>query len=160
MVEIRSRQKHQYDAANRLVQVKNDSDVTIASLQGNRYPCGIMSGQQAALATPCFPKFNKVSGDRFMLRDQPLFQGALSASARNGLVGYVANRPTVVFRPTKVLPSACESVLALVVHLATAETYTSITKFRSSRFHRQLRFPIANQFRWHLLKLEMPFFRN
>jgi len=31
MVEIRSRQKYQYDAANRLVQVKNDSDVTIAS---------------------------------------------------------------------------------------------------------------------------------
>jgi len=31
MVEIGSRQKYQYDAANRLVQVKNDSDVTIAS---------------------------------------------------------------------------------------------------------------------------------
>jgi len=31
MVEIRSRQKYQYDAANRFVQVKNDSDVTIAS---------------------------------------------------------------------------------------------------------------------------------
>ena len=31
MVEIRSRQKYQYDAANRLVQLKNDSDVTIAS---------------------------------------------------------------------------------------------------------------------------------
>src|ERR1043165_4923327 len=89
-------------------QVKNESDVTIASLQGNRYSCGIMSGQQAALATPCLPTFNKVSGDRFMLRDQPLFQGALSASARNGLVGYVANRPTVVFLPTKVLPSAGE----------------------------------------------------
>ena len=128
--------------------------------RGNRYPCGIMSGQQAALATPCLPRFNKVSGGRFMLRDQPLFQGALSASARNVLVGYVANRPTVVFRPTKALPSACESVRALAVHLATAETYTSITKFRSSRFHRQFRFPIANQFRWHLYKLETPFFRN
>ena len=43
-----------------------------------------------------------------MLRDELLFQAALSASARNGLVGYVANRPTVVFLPTKVLPSACE----------------------------------------------------
>ena len=31
MVEIRSWQKYQYDAANRFVQVKNDSDVTIAS---------------------------------------------------------------------------------------------------------------------------------
>jgi len=128
--------------------------------KSNRYPCGTMSGQQAALATPCLPRFNKVSGGRFTLRDEPLFQGALSASARNVLVGYVANRPIVVFRPTKVLPSACESVLALAVHLATAETYTSMTKFRSSRFHRQLRFPIANQSRWLLLKLEMPFFRN
>src|SRR5215211_5529325 len=119
-----------------------------------------MSGQQAALATPCFPKFNKISGGRFMLRDQLLFQRASNASARNVLVGYVANRPTVVFRPTKVLPSACESVLALAVHLATAETYTSTRKFQSSRFHRQLQIRIANQFRWHLLKLEMPFFRN
>lgn len=28
MVEIRNRQKYQYDAANRLVQVKNDSSIT------------------------------------------------------------------------------------------------------------------------------------
>ena len=82
-----------------------------------------------------------------MLRDELSFREASSASARNVLVGYVVNRPTVVFRPTKVLPSACESVLALAVHLATGETYTSIPKFQSSRFHRQLRFPIANQFR-------------
>ena len=95
-----------------------------------------------------------------MLRDELSFREASNGSVRNGLVGYVANQLTVVFLPTKVLPSACESVLALAVHLATAETYTSITKFRSSRFHRQLRFPIANQFRWHLLKLEMPVFRN
>src|SRR6185369_10813320 len=68
-----------------------------------------------------------------MLRDELLFRVASSASARNVLVGYAANRPSVVFRPTKVLPSACESVLALAVHLATAETYTSIPKFQSSR---------------------------
>src|SRR6185369_5982266 len=119
-----------------------------------------MSGQQVALATLCLPRFNKINGGRFMLRDELLFQGALSASARNVLVGYAANRPTVVFLPTKVLPSACESVLALAVHLATAETYTSIPKFQSSRFHLQLRFPIANQFLWHLWKLETPFFRS
>jgi len=66
-----------------------------------------------------------------MLRDELSFREASSASARNVLVESVANRPTVVFRPTKVLPSACESVLALAVHLATAETYTSIPKFPS-----------------------------
>jgi len=85
-----------------------------------------------------------------MLRDELFFRVASSASASNVLVGYAANRPTVVFLRTKVLPSACESVLALAVHLATAETYTSIPKFQSSRFHRQLRFPMSNQFRWHL----------
>jgi len=138
MVEIRSRQKYQYDAANRLVQVKNDSSIThqinkvpaglgdhciSCSLdqagvtltlskshcqRGNRYPCGIMSGQQAALATLCLPRFNKINGDRFMLRDELLFREASNGSVRNGLVGYVANQLTVVFRPTKVLPSACE----------------------------------------------------
>jgi hypothetical protein len=65
-----------------------------------------------------------------MLRDELSFREASNGSARNGLVGYVANRPTVVFRPTKALPSACESVLALVVHLATVETYTFIPKFQ------------------------------
>ena len=71
-----------------------------------------------------------------MLRDEVSFREASNGSARNGLVGYVANQLTVVFLPTKVLPSACESVLALAVHLATAETYTFIPKFQSSRFHR------------------------
>jgi hypothetical protein len=94
-----------------------------------------------------------------MLRDELLFRVASSASARNVLVGYAANRPSVVFRPTKVLPSACESVLALAVHLATAETYTSIPKFQSSRsadnYDSQSRIiPLAP------LKLETPFFRN
>ena len=85
-----------------------------------------------------------------MLRDELLFQEASSASARNVLVGYVANRPTVVFRPTKVLPSACEYRWP-AVHLATADTYTSTQKFHLT---------LANQFRWHLWKLETPFFRN
>src|SRR5215813_5936673 len=76
--------------------------------KGNRYPCGIMSGQQAALATLCLPRFNKINGGRFMLRDELSFREASNGSVRNGLVGYVANQPTVVFLPTKVLPSACE----------------------------------------------------
>jgi hypothetical protein len=38
MVEIRSRQKYQYDAANRLVQVKNDSSITH---QINKVPAGL-----------------------------------------------------------------------------------------------------------------------
>jgi hypothetical protein len=137
MVEIRSRQKYQYDAAIRLVQVKNDSSITSYKYgacrpwrslylmlldqpgvtltlskshcqKGNRYPCGIMSGQQAALATLCLPRFNKINGGRFMLRDELSFREASNGSVRNGLVEYVANQLTVVFRPTKVLPSACE----------------------------------------------------
>jgi hypothetical protein len=43
-----------------------------------------------------------------MLRDELSFREASNGSARNVLVGYVANQLTVVFRPTKVLPSACE----------------------------------------------------
>ena len=54
MVEIRSQQKYQYDAANRLVQVKKRQRRDHSQQQGNRYPCGIMSGQQAALASHAF----------------------------------------------------------------------------------------------------------
>ena len=33
-----------------------------------------MRGQQAALERPCFPKFNKISGDQFILRNELLFR--------------------------------------------------------------------------------------
>ncbi len=89
-----------------------------------------------------------------------MIRSALSASAKDVHVGFAASQLIVVFRETKVLPSACASVRALAGSPAPVETYTSIPRFPSSRFDQESRGPLANQFRWLLWKSEHAVFGN